>query len=331
MFVVTDLKSENGTKTNKIFLLLGKEEYLKRDFERRARAKILSDDKSGLNLEILEADDLSASRIIDFATTLPFISKNRLIIARDVDKLPPNEREIVLNYLKKPSDTCYIIFETSIHGRDNFIESLKKSAKTFEFDKLSKKELSGWIIKRLAENGKKLSGDALQQILSVIPNDLELISNELDKLSSYCGKRNVITKKDIDEVVLKSLQETAFDMVDFLARKKFDSALKIGLELYSDRKRLPELVGLVGWQLKRLIKIKELVKMGLLPGAIARELHIHEFIARKLVDEANSFAPGQLKKMLIALVKADSSLKTGTIDAKDFLEIMISELSNARA
>lgn len=319
-------------KPKNIYLVLGREDYLKKDFIKRLKTKILQDDLAGLNLAVFYAERANAKEVIDCANTLPFISRNRLIVVKNSEKFSPEDKKLLLNYVKKPSKTSYIVFEsTGSAAKDSFFSELKPYAQTEVFDKLSGEELAKWIVGVISKKGKRINSETAKFLAEILPDDLESVSSEVEKLITFLGHRPQILKQDAENIISKSAKETAFNFMELISKKSFDKALSMGMEIFNDKKRFPELIGLLGWQLKRLWKVKALLKKDYALRDIARDLNISEYIAKRLIEQSEGFTLIKLKKMLSTLLKLDKSLKSGIISSNDFLELLVAELAAIRS
>lgn len=314
----------------KIYLLLGKEDYLKREFVNRLKNKFLQNDAAGLNFSVFDSQDRIRD-VVDSANTLPFISQNRLILVKEIEKFQEPDKELFISYLKNPSKTTILLIETNQNLKDAFLEEIKNFAEVLEFNKPYKSEFKVWLLKFIASYHKRISPDAIELLMEVLDDDLELASRELEKLVTFTARKNIITKQDVEEIIFKSMKETAFDFVEEICKKKIDSAIKIALNAFKGRRKLPELSGLLAWQLKRLWKVKVQLNKGASSHEISRTFNIPDYIAKKLIDQSDAFTIIELKRMLKALLKIDRLLKSGSLNPKDFLEVLVAELFTARS
>ena len=64
-----------------------------------------------------------------------------------------------------------------------------------EFERLSHSDLIKWTRKRFRLNKLKISDEDLNTFILQAGNNLEDIKNEVEKLASYAGKSDLITRK----------------------------------------------------------------------------------------------------------------------------------------
>lgn len=68
-------------------------------------------------------------------------------------------------------------------------------------------------------NGKKITKADMAYFIANVGTDMEILSQEIEKLISYAYDKNVINKNDIDAVCIKQLNVRIFDMIDAISVK----------------------------------------------------------------------------------------------------------------
>ena len=66
--------------------------------------------------------------------------------------------------------------------------------------------LEKWIAGLLKAEGKVITRPAAELILNKTGASMDLIRAELDKIISYCGDRNEVTEKDIEDIAATALE-----------------------------------------------------------------------------------------------------------------------------
>ena len=81
-----------------IYLLCGPEVFLKEKTVREICSQIVSPELREFNLDILYGDETDAATIVDRAASLPMMAQQRVVLVRNVDRLPIEERRKILEY-----------------------------------------------------------------------------------------------------------------------------------------------------------------------------------------------------------------------------------------
>lgn len=314
-----------------IYLFYGEEDFLKEEAEKAIIAKFLPPDSQRLNCDRYSAKEYS-SDIFDALMTPPLLSDRKVVIIKDVEDLPESKKEQFLKYLKNPQAHLSIILQSSqTYLNDSFLKEISRYAKTYSFRKLKVRELKGWIYERINLHRKTIEKEALDLLLELKGSEsLAALSKELEKLVTYKYDKRVITKEDVSGLVGKSLAKRVFDLMDAVSFKDRDAALLLAHEISSrNKKDIHEVMGLMGWQFRRVWKAKVLLARREGREAITRKLRLRNFSADKFLNQVKRFDEDELQRDFKFLLEADRTIKTGYKKSEFVLEQLIIRLCGA--
>ncbi len=336
-------------KFENIYLVSGPEQYLCNDFIHKLEEEILSPDYRDLNYECIEGESITSDRIINTCQTLPFMDNYRLIIVKDYDYLyrkefkgeegkesrdDEKETKDIINYLENFSPTtCLVFWQTkNVDKRKRIYKTIKKQGKIMEFNRLKPYEFEKWSASRFIKNGKSISKAVL---LTFIENSgylskkslktLRDIDNEIDKIINYIGNRKEIIKKDVDNLISRSLENDIFKMVDALGKKDKITGLRLLNEMLKDGENAFMILSMIARQFRILIQCKKLREMGYSQDLIASKLGLAPFVVGKCLSQSNFFQEENLKRALEDISEIDLKIKTGKIDIELALEMLLFE------
>jgi len=112
-----------------VYFLYGPEEYLKEQAVQGVLGKLVTPDLKEFNLDVLYGDETDAASIIDRVASLPMMTERRVVLVRNVDHLPIEERRKILEY-STPSE------------KRKLLEALEKDIQKTKKDLLEGKERS---------------------------------------------------------------------------------------------------------------------------------------------------------------------------------------------
>jgi DNA polymerase-3 subunit delta len=192
----------------------------------------------------------------------------------------------------------------------------RKMSMSEEFKPLNGIELVNWIKK------KGINNLAAQKLAAFVGNDLWRMNNEIDKLLSYkAGKE--ITADDIDLLVGAKIDNNIFQTLDALANKDRKTALKLLHQHLSEGENEIYLLTMFIYQIRNLLKLKDLMESGTPPYSLAAKSGLHPFVVKKSVQVLKNFSLDQLKKIYHYLAEFDLELKTGRIDGLSVLDLLV--------
>jgi DNA polymerase III delta subunit len=189
------------TKELTSYLFLGEEDFLKEAELAKLKSRFLENSVRDLNYSVFYAKekDFRLKEMLDILNTAPFISPKRFVILKDADSLAEKDKESVLFYLKNPVETSvFIVDSRSAKIKEGFILEASKLSKLVKAGRLMDAEINIWIAKQARAAGKKISAEAVNLIKENLPNDLHVLNSSISNLVLYTGKRQDITKQDVE-------------------------------------------------------------------------------------------------------------------------------------
>jgi DNA polymerase-3 subunit delta len=293
------------------YLFCGQDSFSREEAQKRLISRLLPSGPSALSYDIYNSKNYSAE-IFKTLNTLPFISDRRVVVIKDIEGLPEPRKKPFLAYLESSHKHIFLVMQSDKDTFENkFLKSISTRAKTEIFKRPTLSEIKYWIHDRLRRQKKAITKDALDLIIELKGREsLAVLSGELEKLLIYKGGDKIIKQEDVIKLVGKSAVKRAFALVDAISCKDRDSALLLVHELSSGgRKAIPEMLGLMGWQLRRIWKAKIILAKGRDKHRLSSELNIKAFSMERFLSQVDRFPTDELKRDFKLLVEADRDIK----------------------
>ncbi len=301
------------TKNISSYLFLGEEDFLKEEAIETLKIKFLDAATRDLNYSIFYAKDknFSVKRLTDALETMPFISKKRLVILKGADSLLQADKKSILSYLSNPKESSVFVIESSsVFIKGEFLLGASKAAQLVYFRRLTDSSLNSWLVKKAGAFNKKISREAIEAIKESLPNDLRILSSHVENIILYVGKRPGITKEDVEKVVGRSPSHTAFDIIGSIERKDAKKALQVFGTLKKERKSEIELLGLIAWSTRMILRVKELLSIKN-KTEMRRDLALNPRMFDQIARHASRFKKSEILGLLDEILRADLDIKTG--------------------
>lgn len=309
-------------RLKQIYLLYGEERYLRRQYREKLRAALCTGEDS-MNVHSFEGRDVPVGQIIDLAETLPFFAERRVIFISD-SGLFKSGGEQMAEYLLSPAETAFFVFtESEIDKRSRLYKTVQSKGYAAEFSTQDENTLKRWIAGTLARDGKKITENTVQLILSRTGSDMNNIQMELEKLVCYCMDREVITDNDVEAIVTTRISSRIFDMIDAVAGKKQKEALELYYDLLALKEPPMRILFLIARQCNMLLQAKELSARGHDSRTIAAKAGIPPFAVSKYLRQASRFKTSVLRNAVHKCVEAEEAVKTGRMNDVMSVEILI--------
>lgn len=227
-----DIKSGNFKSA---YLLCGEEAYLKVQYKNKL-LKALNPDDDTMNFNHYEGRNIDVKELIDLCETMPFFADRRVVLLEDTGFFK-NKCDELADYMKElPDYLCLVFVEDEVDKRSKMYKAVKSCGRIGEFARQDEKTLMQWAAGILKREGKNITQRDMELLLTMTGIDMGNLRMELEKLITYTGDRNVVTRADIQEVCTTQTQNKIFDMVRAVTEKN----QKRALDLYYDLLTLKE-------------------------------------------------------------------------------------------
>jgi len=309
-----------------VYLLVGAEKYLKEKAINELRSSLLDPSSGELDYKVLHGADTTAEEIFASVCTIPFFSSKRLVVVRDFEKLPKDETGRLINYIKNPNQYACLVIDTLDGAILKDSPSLSGYAKVLNFSEPTETEISSWITKFVSSKGKAIEEGAVELLKELQGRDLLSLSQELEKLIAYTGAGKKITVSDIEELVGKSVISSAFEIAHAAAELDTSRAIAIVHELVALGKKPHEIIGLLAWHYKILLKIKALRTAGQTEYSITQGLRLPRKSAHAFFMQSASYSYEGIGSKLGVLLEADLNIKRARFGPSMILEFAVISL-----
>lgn len=321
--LVQDLKTGNFKH---VYLLTGEEIYLRNQYKEKLQAALIPQDDT-VNQNVYQGKDIVLQELIDQAETMPFFAERRLLVVEDSGFFKSASAQLA-QYLEHVPDTTYFLFvESEVDKRGKLYKTVKKVGSVAEFPRQTEETLTRWILGILKKEGKNITRSAMERFLEKTGTDMNQISTELEKLLSYTLEKEVIEAEDVEEICTSRTVNRIFEMISAMAEKNQRKALDLYYDLLALKEAPMRILYLIARQFNQIMLINELSSQGVGRDTIAEKLGIQGFIVRNGIRYAKSFSQEQLRYAVERAVQTETDVKTGKLDEKLAVELVIIEMS----
>lgn len=330
-----------------IIFLYGPDTYRSRKKLDELKEKFLREvDPTGAGLALLDGETATMEKINEaIAPSSLFVRKRMAIIenlfANKGQNIFLELAEYLKKHAKKDNDNIIIFLDPVSSGDDlnkakSELFKLLKSEKFAmpEFKELSNTDATQWAKAEVEKRGGKISREAASALTAVLGSDLWRLGNEIEKLVNYKAGLKLdgaeedftIEIKDVDKFVRGAFDENIFALTDAISAKNKALALKLLEEQIEAGLTDFHLLNMITRQFKILIQIRQALDDGHSSNKMIKLLGVHPFIVQKGIGQARNFSMDILKAIFNKLVAVDYGMKTGQVDIKNELSLLISKL-----
>ncbi len=327
--IQADIKSGNFKQA---YLLYGDEAYLKQQYKHNL-VKALNPDGDTMNFNHYEGKGVDVKQLIDLCETMPFFADRRVILLEDTGFFK-NKSEELADYMKElPDYLCMVFVESEVDKRNRMYKAVKACGTIAEFARQDEKTLMRWAAGILGKAGKKITQRDMELLLTKTGTDMGNLRMELEKLICYTEGRDVVTAEDIEEICTTQTTNRIFDMVRAVTEKNQKRALDLYYDLLTLKEPPMRILFLLAKQYRQLLQVKQFAEAGLAQQEMASKLGVPSFAVRNIASCARAYTISELEQAIKDFVDAEESVKTGRLEDKLSIELLIikysSKVSNA--
>lgn len=334
MSIQADLQKIRKEKLAPCYLVLGTEKFLQDQVRTEILKKIKIDGEDDLNFLSFDMENSSIDEVIAEAETLPFFGDQRLVFVENpyfltgekgTNSIDQNT-DLLVNYLKEPLETTVLVIFApyeKLDERKKVTKQLKKTAITIDVKQLDEKAVRQYLLNTLENSEIKMDRQAIDLFLRLTDLDLSKMMRELQKILLYGQEQEVITVKEIEQLVPKTLEHNLFDMTQYILSGRTEQALRLFQDLVTQGEETIKINAILLSQIRLFLQIKFLVKIGYQQANIAETLKIHPYRVKLAMQEVRKFDEQTLRRLFDELVEMDYEIKSGKIEKELSFQLFV--------
>ena len=303
-----------------VYLLYGTKDYKINEEIKKICKNI---DEMDINKYDLTKDDIN--NILDDAMTIPMFSDKKIIIVDNAVAFTGSSnlgQDEILNYLNSPNENTILIFivhNEKIDSRKKITKIIQKVGKVLEY---SNEENPFSKAASLLKN-YKIDTNTLNLFIERVGNNPLIIEKEIEKIKIYKEDNKNITKEDILNLTVKTIDTDIFKLIDYIVKKDRNHALEIYNEMLKINEEPLKIIIILAGQFRIMYQSKQLLKKGYTEKDIASILKIHPYRVKLAIQNARNYDSHILLKYLNDLADIDIGIKTGILNKNLALELFI--------
>lgn len=313
------------------YLLYGEERFLCRFYKNEMIKAITGGDD--MNYTYYTGRGINLKEVIDVAETLPFFAERRLIVIEESGFFKNSVDDYFVDYVKNIPEYLTIVFvEKEVDARNRMYKAVTQNGYATELKVQTEAELKNWIIRILHSEQKEMDGRTLQLFMEYVGTSMDNIRTEIEKLVAYTMGRDTITQEDIRAICSEVTENKIFDMVACVALQKQKEALDKYYDLLTLREKPMNILFRLSKLFNEILTYKELEAEGYSRASIAKKMKLEkrEFLVDKYKAQGAHFTKRQLKEAVAECVALEMDVKSGRLDDKMCVELIIIKYSSRR-
>jgi DNA polymerase III subunit delta len=296
-----------GGVLDPLYLIFGEDEAEKTALA-AAFATAVEEDVRAFNVERVYGGEAATtvSGIVDSARTLPWLSRHRIILVLQAEKLlipkreseaAEREGELLEQYIKAPQPHAVLVLVAgTLDKRRRVVGLLMKQATVVECGGLhGGGEPAAWIRAHVAEAGAQIDAGAVRLLADRAGHDIGRLRADLDRVLMFVAGERPVTAVDVEEVASNPTLKDDWAMARAIESGSTSLALRELTLLLASGAAPLQVLGQLGWVVRA-------------------------------EPPRGRFPAGRLQAAVEALFRTDLAIKTSAGDPRVLLERLVVEL-----
>lgn len=330
------LSSLQARKFDPVYVLQGEETYYIDLIANYIEMNALTESEKGFNQVILYGKDAPANVILTNAKRFPMMADRQVVIVREAQDIPDLQKEagakLLLDYFQRPVPSTILVLchkHKALDKRRELGKKVDQLTTSATFKKPYESQLPEFITQYVKDRGFKMEDAAVQVLAEYVGNDLNRLSNEIDKVLIGAIKTEALTAANVMAQVGISREYNIFELQKALIRRDGFHLAKIVAYFEGNVKKNPA-IPLVAFLFSFFSKVlaahssPDKSEKGLVSA-----LKINPFAAKDYMAALQNFPQQQIIENISLLKQADLKLKgvnSGSEDESQILKELIFKL-----
>ena len=273
-------------------------------------------------------DDIDG--IINEASTIGMFSLNKFIII-NMDSYFKDKKDIpninlLENYFDSYNSNSYLVFvcnSDSIDSRKKIVNLIKKYGIVKKLE-VNDNYLNDYVNNYLKDNGYKINNGDVVYFINRVGNNINNVTNELDKLMLYKINDKIINRNDIDLLTVENIDDSIYDLVNCILKNDNEKAIKLYNNFIDNGMDVNQIVAIIAAQIRLLYQVKRLYNSGKSNDEIAKILEFKSvYRVKYLLNDSYYYSESDLVKYLSKLAVIYNAIKTSNGDGNMLMQLFI--------
>jgi len=304
---VSEFQKRSGSP-QPVYLLLTSQAYIRKLVYDHC-VKQVPEAGRAFDWNVFDLEQDQPSDVISAARTLPWFSPRRWIYVKNA----ASGEKALLPYFERPSERTVLVLEVD-----------KRPAGWPELPIVEpgeRADLTGWLCRKAQNEGYEVEEGAIEALVEIVGEDLQLLVSELEKLLLYGLDSRKITIDSVRDAVSHARQYDVFALGEAIASGDARQALAILNALNESGMSTQLIISTLYANFRRLLVALELLDRGKRFPDIVRLLNLWSYKGRE--SAVRKYKESEVRNIIIRLHDADRTSKSTSIDMKAYLERLV--------
>ncbi len=241
--ILTDARAK---KFSPVYFLQGEETYFIDVISDYIEAHALSEADKGFNQVVVYGKDVTMATILTHARRFPMMAQFQVVIVKEAQEIQDLNKEIgaklLLDYVKQPVPSTVLVFchkHKALDKRRELGKNIEKLTTSITAKKMYDNQLPDFVAGYVADKKIPADDQAIRALCEFVGNDLNRLTNEIDKLTISLKPGETITTDMVMQQVGVSKEYNIFELQKALLQRNSFTVAKIVRYFEGNTKKNP--------------------------------------------------------------------------------------------
>lgn len=331
--ILADLKVK---KYAHVYLLQGEETYYIDLISNYIEQNVLSVADKSFNQVVLYGRESPVNLILTNAKRFPMMADRQVVIVREAQDIPDLSKEagqkLLLDYFSRPAPSTILVLchkYKTLDKRKEFGKKAEQLTNSASFKKPYENQLPEFVDEYISGKGCSIEERGIQALCEAVGNDLNRLSNELDKLLIGKEAGAKLTVGEVMSQVGMSREYNIFELQKALISQDFYKCIVIAEHFAGNTKKNPLIMSvafLFSFFSKLLVAAASSSKT---KDELVSTLRISPFVANEYMNALRNYSLAKIIENISLLKQADLKSKgvnSGSEDEGQILKELVVRL-----
>jgi len=291
-----------------VYLLIGKERFFHDQIIKLLTTELFSDPSSrSLNRIIIDSAEKGLPDIVGASQSYPMLSKYKLVIVKEFNKVKNSEIETFYHYLANPQKATILLLMADELPQINLFKKTREKANVVDCKPIPEYKVQQWIRERLQQKKRAITAEAISLLADYTGNNLLGVDLELKKLIEYKNDDSEINHNDLIAASGMSKDYNVFALQKALIERNKSQSLKIAKNLIESGENVNLVISIIFSFFKKTLVFEGLNSIS--KGSKTYSTSFSDYQLRELEKTAKNFSRKKIEEILTLLHNLDSYAK----------------------
>tara|TARA_Y100001970_G_scaffold45230_1_gene56691 strand:+ start:17638 stop:18621 length:984 start_codon:yes stop_codon:yes gene_type:complete len=326
-----------------VYIITGDEEFLIKEKAKEIVTNLQKD--SSVNVEYINGENITYQELLNQISNLSLFNEKKISYVenfftnfnkknkkKDINNFYASLKHLIHNteliFIELPKENYRSYKNQVLTQKDLIFKEMPNEVQFFVLNKLknfqNNQEIVNWCKAKCQTLNINIEDDALKELINLKNNNLRALMNELHKLNAF-RNGGIIQKSHVELLTNEWKEYNIFPIIDSIVSGDGHKVREqINTLILRGEISRQEIMYRIAKQTSEFLKVASVKKLP--KNQIGEKIGIHGYRLQKIIEQVNKDEQQYLSNLKI-IEKYDFQMKTGLINEKAALDLIISELN----